>query len=187
MNEPVNITQLLRRISAGDSTAEQLLFPLIYKELRRLAGAFFRHERPGHTLQPTALVNEVYLRLAAQETMDWQSRAHFFAVAASTMRRVLIDHIRKNRAAKRGAGGQRLELEDCLIVSAEKFDLLLAVDQALDRLAVQDERQARIVEMRFFGGLTEEEIGLLLGLCERTIKRDWMMAKAWLKLQLSAR
>jgi RNA polymerase sigma-70 factor (ECF subfamily) len=112
MDEQANITFLLRRLAAGDATAERLLFPLIHSELRRLAGSLFRRERPGHTLQPTALVNEAYLRLAGQENVDWKCRAHFFAVAASTMRRVLIDHARKNRAEKRGAGGQRVVLED---------------------------------------------------------------------------
>ncbi len=187
MNEPANITLLLRRISSGDSTAEQLLFPLIYEELRKLAGSFFRRERPGHTLQATALVNEVYLRMAGQEKVDWKCRAHFFAVAASTMRRILIDHARRSGAQKRGARGHRIELDDGLIVSEEKLDLMVTIDEALDRLALQDERQAKIVEMRFFGGLTEEEIGLLLGLSERTVKRDWVVAKRWLRAELGSR
>ncbi len=187
MENSGKITLLLHRLSAGDVAAEDELFPLIYNEMRKLAGSFLRRERPGHTLQATALVHETYIRLAGQYRSDWKCRAHFFAVASSVMRRILIDHARKNRAEKRGSGKPKMTLDEALVVCEQKLDSLLSLDQALDRLALQDPRLAKIVEMRFFGGLTEEEIGLLLGLSERTVKRDWVVAKAWLNGELSAR
>jgi RNA polymerase sigma-70 factor, ECF subfamily len=186
MEDPGEITVLLRRLSSGDTSAADMLFPLIYNQLRKLAGSFLRRERSGHTLQATALVNEAYLRMAGQYELNWKGRAHFFCVAASVMRRILIDHARMRRAEKRGSGCECLSLDEALVASEENLDSLLDLDQALDRLALQDQRQAEIVEMRFFAGLTEEEIGLLLGLSERTVKRDWVVAKRWLQAELGS-
>ena len=184
MENAGDITRLLRRMASGDATAAKELYALLYDRLRRMAGAFLRRERPGHSLQTTALVHELYIRMASQGKVDWQSRAHFFGVAASVMRRILIDHARAHRAEKRGGGHDPVALDEACVASNDKLDSLLELDEALDRLARQDPRQAKIVEMRFFGGLTEEEIALLLGLSERTVKRDWVVAKAWLQAEL---
>jgi RNA polymerase sigma-70 factor (ECF subfamily) len=184
MENPGEITLLLHRLSAGEAGAEEQLFPLIYNQLRKLAGSFLRRERPGHTLQATALVHEAYLRMAGQYKLDWKGRAHFFGVAASVMRRILIDDARMHQAEKRGSGKGHLLLDEALVTSDENLDLLLSLDEALEHLAKQDPRQAKIVEMRFFSGLTEEEIGLILGLSERTVKRDWVVAKSWLQAEL---
>lgn len=181
-----NITALLHRLSAGDRAAEDELFLLVHAQLRKLAGSLLRRERPDHTLQATALVNEAYLRMAGKYTLDWKDRAHFFGVAASVMRRILIDHARSHRAEKRGAGREELSLDDALIVSDRQADALISLHEALDRLALQDSRGAKVVEMRFFGGLTEEEIGLILNLSTRTVKRDWLVAKKWLHAELHA-
>ncbi len=190
-----NITELLRKVQAGEPAARAQLIAEVYPELRRLAGAIMRRERAGHTLQPTAIVHEVYLRLAGGlaggatggEGIEWQNRAHFFAVSAQVMRQILVDHARKWAAVKRGGGRQRLDLNETLIATEGNADVVLAVNQALDRLDELDARQARVVEMRFFGGMTEEEIAAVMGVNVRTVKRDWSMAKAWLHGQLQRR
>jgi RNA polymerase sigma-70 factor (ECF subfamily) len=173
-----DITQLLGLLTKGDRTAEARLIPLVYDELRRLAQSMIRSERPDHTLQATALVHEVYLRLAGDAKVSWHDRAHFFAVAARTMRHILVDHARGLNAAKRR--GVRIPLETALVYSAEQSAELLELDEALTRLAAWDERQSRIVELRFFSGLKEDEIAAVLGISIRTVKREWSMAKAWL-------
>jgi len=160
--------------------------PVVYNELRRLAQRYMRNERPNHTLQPTALVHEAYLRLVGQRAVSWQGRAHFFGVAAQLMRRVLVDHARAQHAEKRGGNESRVELDEALAPSKEKTVELLALDEALNRLAKRDPRQARIVEMRFFGGLSEEETARVLDVSTRTVKRDWTVARAWLYNQVAA-
>jgi RNA polymerase sigma factor (TIGR02999 family) len=185
VQEPAPITLLLRRISAGDQAAYDELFTAIYGELRSLAGWFIRRERPGHTLQPTALVNEAYLRLLPSFSQDWANRAHFFAVAARVMRRILVDHARGRTSAKR-SGDPPPTLDDSWAVSDEKLSDVLEIDKTLSQLELRDARQAKIVELRFFGGLTEEEVALVLGISERTVKRDWKVAKAWFRAELSS-
>lgn len=177
---PGEVTQLLIELRKGDKNAEAKLIPLVYRELRKLAAHYLRGERPGHTLQATALVHEAYLRLTQLQTIDWQSRTHFFAVAAQIMRRILIDHARAYQAVKRGGPREAVSFDDALSMCNQQSQQLLALDTALDQLAKNDPRQGRIVELRFFGGLTEEEIGVLLGISPRTVKRDWRVAKAWL-------
>jgi RNA polymerase sigma factor (TIGR02999 family) len=184
MSPDIDITQILSRLKSGDAEAEDVLIPCIYPELRRRAALCLRNERPNHTLQPTALVNEVYMRLLGPRKVDWQSRSHFFAVASRVMRRILVDHAREHRSEKRGGGAPILELTDIGALTDEQFDLVLAVHEALLRLSALDERQAQIVEMKFFGGLTEAEIALVLGVSDRTVKRDWAMARAWLHSEL---
>jgi RNA polymerase sigma-70 factor, ECF subfamily len=181
-----DITGLLRRVSAGDRNAEEELFPRIYAELKRLAAHYLRSERPGHTLQPTALVHEAYLKLTDQSSIDWQGRNHFYALAAHTMRNVLTDYARMRSAAKRGGAPIKLPLNDELLGSDEQCDLITNLDEALGDLAAIEPRQARIVEMRFFGGLSEEEIGDLLGISSRTVKREWKKARAWLLGRLNS-
>jgi RNA polymerase sigma factor (TIGR02999 family) len=180
------VTLLLRRYSAGDCGAHEELFSLLYEDLRYMAGAFMRRERPNHTMQPTALVHEAYMRLIAETEVDWQSRAHFMGVAALVMRRIIIDYARAHRAEKRGAGAPLVMFDDALGMARTEHDLdqLLTIDEALTRLAQVDERQAKIAEMKFFAGLTGEEIGLLLGMSERTVKREWSIARAWLRAEL---
>ncbi|MBZ5728605.1 MAG: sigma-70 family RNA polymerase sigma factor [Acidobacteriia bacterium] len=173
------LTELLNRFSEGDSTAEAELVPYLYRELRKMAGAQFRRERPGHTLQPTALVHEVYLRVVGRKT-KWQGRAHFFAVAAQVMRSVLVDYARQRASVKRWGTQVAVSLEEAITISEDKCELVIQVDEALEKLRLIDGRQAKIVEMRYFAGMTEEEIGILLGISARTVKREWTMAKAWL-------
>lgn len=179
-SEPEDITQILRNLKAGDRSAEAKLIPLVYKELRRIAARYLRAERPDHTLQPTALVHEAYIRLGKIHGMDWQSRSHFFATAATLMRRILVDHARSQRAIKRRALQQAIHLDEALVVSAARSAELVALDDALVKLAKLDIRRSKIVELRFFGGLSEEETGEVLGVSTRTVKRDWRVAKAWL-------
>ena len=180
---PGEITELLHRLADGDKTAEERLLPLVYQELRRLAAHMFRCERPNHTLQATALVHEAYLRLAGSAEISWQDRAHFFAVAARTMRRILVDHARGLRAGKRR--GVRVSLESALVFSEEQSSELVALDEAMSRLAEWDPRQCRVVELRFFTGLSEADVASVLGVSVRTVKRDWNMAKAWLYGELA--
>jgi RNA polymerase sigma factor (TIGR02999 family) len=180
------LTEFLNRFAEGDSTAEAELVPYLYGELRKMAGAQFRKERPGHTLQPTALVHEVYLRVVGRKT-KWQGRAHFFGVAAQVMRSVLVDYARQRSSQKRWGNQAAVSLDDVSVVGEDKCELVLQVDEALEKLALIDSRQAKIVEMRYFAGMTEEEIGLLLGISARTVKRDWTMAKAWLAGALQSR
>ena len=182
---PGEVTNLLIELKNGNREAESRLMPLVYGELRRLAGLYMRGERPGHTLQATALVHEAYLRLVGYEDVDWQNRAHFFGVAANLMRRILVDHARAKQAKKRGGGDQKVSLDQAVLVRPEAPEQFLALDEALERLAKRDPRQARIVELRYFGGLSEEETAEVLEISVRTVKRDWSVARAWLYQQLN--
>jgi RNA polymerase sigma factor (TIGR02999 family) len=164
----------------GDKEAESKLMALVYDELHHIAERYMRRERSDHTLQPTALVNEAYMRMLTQRDREWNGRVHFFAVAAQAMRRILVDHARAHRSGKRGGARAKLELQDTLIAAQEQPDHLLALDAALNRLAEWDARQGKVVELRVFGGLSEDEIAQTLGVSVRTVKRDWSMAKAWL-------
>ena len=180
-----SITALLAELSAGNRDVESRLIPQVYGELRRLAAHYMRSERGNHTLQPTALVNEAYTRLVQQPQIPWQNRAHFFATASHLMRHILVDHARARRAGKRGGLQRQVTLDDALLPSSERTMDVLILDEALENLAQFDPRQARIVELHFFGGLTFAEIALVLKVTERTVKRDWSMARAWLKGELS--
>jgi RNA polymerase sigma factor (TIGR02999 family) len=172
-------TELLRASGEGNRAAEAQLIPFVYNELRRLAASYMRSERPEHTFQPTALVHEAYLRLIGQES-SWKSRTHFLGVAAQQMRRILVDHARKHQAAKRAGGESRISFEDVLAIAAEKPAQLVSVDEALDRLAAEYPRQARVVELRFFGGYTEDDVAEILAVSPETVKRDWRFARSWL-------
>ena len=177
---PQNVTQWLINWRNGNQEALAHMLPLVYDELRRLAKRYLQRERPNHTLQATALVHEAYLRLVDQRLAQWQNRAHFFGVAAQVMRRILVDHARNQQADKRGGGAAKLSLDDAVgLVEAREVDLV-ALDDALTTLATLDERQSRIVELRFFGGLTVEEVAEVVGISPATVKRDWSMARAWL-------
>jgi RNA polymerase sigma factor (TIGR02999 family) len=185
---PGEVTVLLQRVRLGQAGAADQLVRLVYQELRRIAGAYMRDERPGHTLQPTALVNEAWLRLADQTQVDWRDRAHFFGVAAQMMRRVLVDHARARLADKRGAGAQVLDLEWAEIeASPWKLEEILAVHEALSRLSQFDPQQAQIVEMHYFAGMTAKETAEALGVSPRTVDREWAMASAWLRRELSGK
>ena len=174
------VTELLVRARGGDSSALADVFPLIYDELRRLAQQQLRREPEGHTLSPTALVHEAYMRLIDYSRTEWAGRAHFMAVAATAMRRILVDHARGHRSLKRGGALRRVSLDDVELGAEDRADLLLAIDEALGRLKSVDPRQAQVVECRFFGGMTEEETAEALGIGLRTVKRDWAKAKHWL-------
>ena len=179
------VTQLLLQWSNGDKAALDKLVPLIYDELRRLARHYMSRERPGNTLQTTALVNEAYLRLINRKHVHWQNRAHFFAIAAQLMRSILVDHARSHAYAKRGGGARKIALDDAMAVSQQRAADVVALDDALKKLAEIDPEQSRIVEMKFFGGLTIEESAEVMGLSPATIKREWSTAKAWLYHELS--
>ncbi|HEY0404844.1 MAG TPA: sigma-70 family RNA polymerase sigma factor [Pyrinomonadaceae bacterium] len=179
-----DVTQILQEVSDGDRDAPARLMPLVYHELRRLADHYLRQERPDHTLQPTALVHEAYLKLIDQRRVDWQNRAHFFGVAAQLMRRILVDHARRHRASKRGGFQQKLTLDEAADYSQPRDVDLIALDDALNALAQLDARQSRIVELRFFGGLTIEETAEALSVSTATVKVDWNMAKAWLRREI---
>ncbi|HEX7312554.1 MAG TPA: sigma-70 family RNA polymerase sigma factor [Pyrinomonadaceae bacterium] len=179
-----NITEVLERWSNGEQSALDELMPLIYKELRRLAGNYIRRERHDHTLQPTALINEVFVRLIDQHDIKWQNRAHFFGIAATLMRRILVDHARSHQAAKRGGGQYSLSLSKADRIARQPSVDLLAVHLALEELEELDPQQSRIVELRFFGGLTIEETAEVLGLGHATIEREWKMARSWLRHEL---
>ena len=179
-----DVTQLLRELSGGDRAALDKLLPLVYKELRHLAQGYLRRERSDHTLQPTALVHEAYLRLVDQN-VAWQNRAHFFGVAAETMRRILIDHARSHQARKRGSGDIKLSLDEGINISDERARDLIALDDALKALARLDPQKSRIVELRFFGGLSIEETAEVLGVGTATVIRQWRTAKAWLYHEIS--
>lgn len=176
---PADVTSLLLASSQGDEEALNKLLPVVYGELRKLAGRYLRKERPDHSLQATALVHEAYLRLIGQE-VSWQNRAHFFGVAAEIMRRILIDNARKHQASKRGSGAIKLALDEALDMADEKAAELIALDDALKALAVFDEQKSKIVELRFFGGLSIEETAQVMGLSPATVVRQWKLAKAWL-------
>jgi RNA polymerase sigma factor (TIGR02999 family) len=175
-----NITQILQDLSAGDRRAADRLFPFVYDELRRLAAAYFSRERRDHTLQPTALVHEAYLRLIDQKSVEWQNRAHFFGVAANMMRRILVDHARAKATEKHGGSRTRITLDKSVSFQQKNDVDLVAIDEALTILAELDETQSQIVELRFFGGLTIEETAEVLKISPATVKREWAMAKAWL-------
>jgi RNA polymerase sigma factor (TIGR02999 family) len=184
-DRPGHITRLLAEVQRGDATANAELAELVYDELRRIARRHLRRERPNHTLQPTALVHEAYLLLVGQHGRDWQNRSHFFAVAAQIMRRVLVDYARASKAMKRGGGQIRSEHFDIDIPSqAIKVDEVLLVDDSLKRLEHFDSRQCRVVELRYFAGMTEEEVAEVLGVSERTVKRDWNMARSFLRADM---
>ena len=187
MSENPDVTLLLSALTRGDEGAASQLIPVVYDELRRLAGSYMRRERVDHTLQATALVHEAYLKLVEQRSVDWQSRAHFFGVAAQLMRRILIDHARGHSREKRGGDDKKVSLDEAFIFSEQKADELLAVDDSLNQLAKIDPRQAKTVEMRFFGGLSIEEAAEVLGVSPKTVKRDWSVAKAWLYADLKER
>jgi len=184
MGEPNEITMLLAAWRRGDEAALGRLIPIVYQELRRLASQYMRRERDGHTLQTTALVNEAYLRLAGEQLRDWQDRAHFFGVAAHIMRNLLMDRARAARRIKRGGGAQRVTLDETATLAGPNPEMLLVIDEALTRLAQLDERASRVVELRYFGGLSVEETAVVMGISEKTIKRDWSLARTWLQAEL---
>lgn len=178
------ISQLLEQTNAGNPATTDELVQLLYGELRRLAASYLRRERANHTLQPTALVNEAYLRLVEQKDLRFDSRTQFFAIAARVMRRVLVDHARRHHALRRGGATPRLTLDEAIVYSTEQPGDLIALDELLSRLAQFDSQQARVVELRVFGGLTVEETASVLGISPATTKRDWSMAKAWLAREM---
>lgn len=180
------VTRLLEALQAGAEGASDQLAPLVYHELHALAVHFMRREREDHTLQPTALVNEAYMRLMGQQQVSWQNRAHFYGIAAQAMRRILVDHARRARAAKR-EGGERVTLDESVADHSERSVDLLALDDALNRLAVALPRQARVVELRFFSGLDIDETAEVLGISPATVKRDWTFAKAFLQREMDTR
>lgn len=180
------VTEILREWNSS-SDAPARLMPLVYNELRRLAQSYLRRERRDHTLQPTALVHEAYLRLVDQNRVEWQNRTHFYGVAAQVMRRILIDHARAHASEKRGGHGARLSLEEAAILPQERAADLLALDEALKQLTDTDERKGRVVELRFFGGLSVKETAEVLGVHTATVERDWVVAKAWLYRELDRR
>jgi RNA polymerase sigma-70 factor (ECF subfamily) len=182
--EPGQITALLGRVRSGDREAESQLLAMVYGRLKNIAAQQLRRERKGHTLQPSALVSELYLKLRDQP-IDWQSRNHLFAVAATNVRRILVDYARKRKSQRRPPPAGRIDIEKLFLESPDQPGEMMLVDQALTQLAEYDPRQARIVELRIFGGLTVAEIAMELGLAERTIKRDWSMARAWLSKLLN--
>jgi len=177
-------TDWLLRASAGDQKATELIFPVVYDELRRLAHHFLRREPTGHTLTTTDLVHEVYLRLIDQTRVQWAGRAHFMAIASRAMRRILVDHARRHQSLKRGGGMDRLPLDAIELAAEERATLLVALDEALDRLKRLDERRAKVVECRFFGGMSEEETAEALGIGLRSARRDWAKARTWLYAEI---
>lgn len=185
MESPATITQLLIRWSDGDTSALDELAPQVYSELRRLAKYYLRQERPDHTLQPTDLIHEAYLRLVDAKEIDWQNRAHFFGIAAVRMRHILVEHARSRQAAKRGGGEYLLSLGEADQLAEEQDVNLLALHDALQKLEAIDSQKSRIVELRYFGGMTIEETAEVLKLSPATIKRDWSMARAWLRSEIS--
>lgn len=180
------VTELLEAWGHGDEAARDELMSVVYQELHRLAHNYMKQESPGHTLQTSALVNEAFLRLVDQKNVRWQNRAHFFGIAAQMMRRILVDYARRHRYAKRGGGIRDLSLEEALIVSHERTEEVVALDETLDQLAKFDPRKSKIVEFRFFAGLSIEETAEVLDVSAGTIMRDWTLAKAWLRREISA-
>jgi RNA polymerase sigma factor (TIGR02999 family) len=187
MTDPDDITALLVAWRQGDQASLGKLISLVYQELRSLAGRYMRREADDHTLQTTALVHEAYLRLAGEQGRNWQDRAHFFGVAANIMRNLLVDHARAGRRAKRGGGSLHLMLDEARVLTAPNPDVLLALDEALTRLAELDARASRVVELRYFAGLSLKEAAIVLGISEKTVKRDWSLAKTWLRAELRAK
>src|ERR1700693_1736197 len=184
---PADVTSLLNKLAAGDQEAAAQLVPLVYEELRHLAARRLRHERPDHTLQATALVHEAYVKLAAQRSAKWQNRAQFFGVASQVMRRILVDYARGQQRIRRGGKQQKVSLDDVVLVSPERTEEVLSVHESLSRLEKLDARQERIVELRYFGGLTVEEIAEVVGLSSKTVMRELNVAKAWLYGDLKER
>jgi RNA polymerase sigma-70 factor (ECF subfamily) len=182
---PHEITELLAEWSEGNQAALDQLYPLVYNELRRLAHGYLRRERKGHTLQNTALINEAYLRLVDQKHVHWANRSHFFGISAQIMRRILIDHARRYEYSKRGGGAQRISLDEGAVVAKQRARELLLLDEALKSLATIDPRRSQVVELRYFGGLNNEEIAGVLKISENTVTRDWNMARAWLYQELN--
>jgi RNA polymerase sigma factor (TIGR02999 family) len=185
---PETTTALLAQVREGGDRAvdaRNRLLPLVYEELRDLAERYMRAQNPAHTLQTTALVNEAYIRLVAREAQGWESRAHFIGVAAKAMRSVLVDHARRRKAGKRGGARRRVPLEGAAILTEDPSDDLLAIDEALSRLSATDEQKGRVVELRFFGGLTNDEAASVLGVSSATVKREWRFARAWLYSELT--
>jgi RNA polymerase sigma factor (TIGR02999 family) len=186
LSDPGHVTALLQGFRDGNSEAESQLAEAVYQQLLKMARAQMFRERPGHTIQPTALVHEAWLQLVAQADRSWQNRAHFYGIASQLMRRILVDHARRGKTRKRSAdGGKPMPLDFDVAAPATRLDDLLLVDSALAQLEKLDARQARIVELRFFGGLTEEEIALLLNVTPRTVRRDWRMARSFLRQQIA--
>lgn len=181
---PDKVTQLLGELAGGNRTVVDALAPLIYQELKKIAGSHLRRERPGHTLQATALVNEAYLKLIDQKDASWQNRAHFFGVASQIMRRILLDYAKSQKRAKRGGGAHKTSLDEALVVAEDRASDLVNIDEALTRLGELDPRQAKVVELRFFGGLSVEETAEVMGISAPTVKREWAMARAWLHREL---
>jgi RNA polymerase sigma factor (TIGR02999 family) len=184
-SDPAAVTKLLLAWRAGDAAALEQLIPLVHAELRRIARSFMRKERAGHTLETSALVNEAYLRLIDAQQVDWQNRTHFFSLAASLMRRILVDMAREKQARKRGGSAQQITLDEAMAMELGSREDIVAVDEALTALAAVDERKCKVVELRFFGGLTEAEIAEALRVSPETVRRDWRLAKAWLLRFLS--
>lgn len=179
-----DVTQVLEQLRNGDERAADKLLPLVYDEFRALARHYLSQERHNHTLQPTALVHEAYMKLVDQSRVDWHGKSHFFAVAAQAMRRILVDHARSRQRDKRGGGRARVVLDEAVALSPQKDEDVLALDEALERLAAIDPRQAKVVELRFFGGLSVEEVAQALGVSKRTVEGDWTFARAWLSREL---
>ena len=179
------ITGLLKNLQHGDQSAASRLMPIVYGELRRLARHYMRGEKSGQTIQATELVHEAYLRLVGQERIEWKGRSHFFAVAATSMRRILVDRARRKMAEKHGGGGEKIQLEEALVFSPQKSKDIVALDDALKQLELFSPRQSRVVELRFFGGLEMEEIAKIEGVSVRTAKQDWNLARAWLHHEIA--
>ncbi len=179
-SSPGDVTSLLKRLADGDQEAAAQLVPLVYEELHRLAARCLRHERPGHPLQTTELLDEAYIKLTAQRGARWQNRTQFFAVASQSMRRILVDYARTQQRIRRGGKQEKVSLDAVVLVSPDRTDELIAVNESLSRLEKLDPRQARIVELRYFGGLTVDEVAEVLGVSSKTVMREWNTAKAWL-------
>ena len=184
-NRSSRVTQLLEKFEPGDRHAAEQLFADVYAELRALAAKYLHRERKNHTLQPTALVHEAYLKLVGQTRVEWQGRTHFFAIAARAMRQILVDHARRHRAAKRGGTRHRIALDDNLLIESNRDVDLLAMEDALSKLTKLDPRQAQMMELRFFGGLSIEEVAKVMGTSKRSVEREWTMIRAWLRRELS--
>jgi len=182
-----DVTVLLRALEQGDAGAAEKLYPLVYAELRRLAGSYMRRERIDHTLQPTALIHEAYIRLANEPGIHWQNRSHFVGLAATVMRRILVDHARRHNAAIHGGSDRKVPLDEVFAVAQARSGEVLAIDQALERLAHESPRQAKVIELRFFAGLSTEETAAVLGIASRSVKRDWALARIWLYKEIGGR
>jgi RNA polymerase sigma factor (TIGR02999 family) len=181
-----NVTQMLKEWSEGDAKVLDNLMPLVYEELRRQASRFLRKERANHTLQTTALIHEAYLKLIDQKSVEWQNRSHFFAIASVAMRRILVDYARERHREKRGGSAENLPLDEALQISSDEKSVdLIALDEALNRLAEFDKRQAKVVELRYFSGLSIDETAEILGVSNATVRLDWNLAKAWLKQEIT--